>query len=180
MELFLRFSGILAMFFAWLFVVTPAIRSGIDSKSQTITSATKKTKVRRIVSAGLIIGTVFQIVFLVYLTKRFQLHFFDTGCLMYLSTNIATLLVALFTEQRHSKLHGFFAMYYFIVNPFSLILICLPLINSYFYLFVFSVFIVLLSFSGSWWLLKKYGKTAVLEQWIFLTLSIWTIVLTLV
>ena len=180
LQITLRFSGVLATLFAWLFVVTPAIRFGIDGKRQTITSTTKDNKVKRIISIGLVVGALLQTVFLFYIIQRFQLHLTDLGCLMYLSTNVATILVAFFTEQKHPKIHEALTEYYFVINPLSLVFIGLSAVGNYFYIFIFSFLIVLFYFFGIWRLLKKFGKAAIVEQWAFFVLSIWTIVLTII
>lgn len=178
-DIFLRLSGILAMLFAWLFVVAPAVEHGIDSKNQTISSATKNDKVRHRVSTGLILGTLFQISFLFYLLSRFQLSYLSIGSILYLSSTFATILVALFPEHKHFKIHSFFAKYYFLVFPSSLLLIAWNMGKEN-NIFIFTCLSVFLYFFGVLWNLKKFGISAKVEQWAFLVLSAWTIVLTIV
>lgn len=167
------------MLFAWLFVVAPALRFGIDGKRYTISSATKNDKVRIIVSTGLIVGSLFQIAFLIYLLLKFQLSFFNIGGMFYLSATIATILVALFSEHKYFKIHSFFVKYYFLIFPISLLMISGTLLYEYINLFIFTFLSVFLYFFGVWWTIKKFGISAKVEQWAFLVLSIWTIVLTM-
>lgn len=180
MSIFLRSSGLLAMIFAWLFVVVPALKFGIDGKRQTISSATKNNGVRIIVSIGLTLGSLFQFLFLRYLLFRFNLSFFNMGGMMYSSAIVATVLVAIFTEHRFVNIHSFFVKYYFCIFPISLLLVMSNTINEHQNLFAFSCLIVFLYFGGIWWTIKKFGISAKVEQWAFFVLSVWTMVLTLV
>jgi hypothetical protein len=181
-QLFLRFSGILAMFVAWFFVVGPALHHGIDGKRQTITSATvENKKVARIVGFGLVIGAFLQGLFLFYLIQRFQLHLLSIGSFLYLTSNIATIFVAFCHYSKYPKIHEFYAKYYFVMSPLSLAFIGFSAMKLNSYLFVFSLIVVLLYFFGIWQLIKRFrSDNALLEMWAFFALSIWTIVLTFV
>lgn len=181
-QLFLRFSGILAMFVAWILVVGPALHHGIDSKSQTITLATvENKKVLKIVGFGLIVGAILQGVFLFYLVQKYQFPLLSIGSLMYLSANAATVLVALFHFDKFPKLHEIFARYYFVVSPLSLGFIGLSVMKNDPHLFIFSILIVLFYFVGSLTIIKKINtENALLEFWAFFMLSIWTVVFTIV
>lgn len=179
-QVFLRFSGILATLVAWLFVVAPAIAYGIDSKNEPITAAVvKNRKVMMIVSFGLIVGAFLQGFFLFYLIQRFGLPLFGIGSFLYLTSNIATILVAIFHFDKHPKIHQTFAEYYFVVSPLSLAFIGFTAIKNGAHLFIFSLIIVLLYFAGSGIVIKKLGsQNAWLEMWAFIMLSVWTIVFT--
>ena len=180
MEIFIRLSGLLAMFSAWVFVVAPAIRYGIDGKRQTISSLTRNVKVRIIVSFGLIIGTIFQIIFLVYLHTRFPQGLSYIGSMIYLSAQVATIMVVLFPEYKHFKIHNFFVKYYFVFFPISLVIITgiFPSKNSC--LFILNCLVTLSYFLGTWWSFSKFGASARVEQQAFLILSLWIVFLTIV
>jgi hypothetical protein len=47
-------------------------------------------------------------------------------------------------------------------------------------IFIFTCLTVFIYFTGVLWIIKKYGITAKVEQYAFLTLSLWTIILTLI
>lgn len=182
MELFLKFSGLGAMAVAWLFVVAPAVRYGINFKNETITIATIKSKrVMDIVSRGLVIGSILQGLFLFYLLNRFSLHLTDIGSLLYLSANLATILVAIFHYDKYPHVHDLFSYYYFIVCPISLAFIGYSLFPTYFVVSIFSFLLILLFGSASLWLIATVNaKNALLELWIFFILSIWTTVMTVI
>jgi len=114
------------------------------------------------------------------LTKRFGFGWFYPGSLLYLSTNIATILVALFPAQKFPNIHRFCADYYFLVNPISLVLIGLSIAHDNYYIYIFSIILVIIYFMGFFWQLIKFKINALMEMWAFLTLSVWTLVLTLV
>ncbi|MCA9377237.1 hypothetical protein H6763_00290 [Candidatus Nomurabacteria bacterium] len=176
----LQISGLVAVIIAWVFVVTPAICSGIDPKRQTITNATKKSKrVSFIISFGLVFSAIFQSIFALYLIDRFDLSFSNIGILVYLSTNIATMFLAFFHIERHPKLHIFFAIYYFIVSPISYGLIGSSISGSSNHLFELSILMILLYGFGELVLLYKYRGGALAEIWPILLLSIWTMVFTI-
>lgn len=177
-ELILKLSGIVSIVITWLFVVAPAIRAGIDNKRQTISSATINRRVAVPVTFGLIIGTFFQIIFLSYLLNRFELDFLNFGSILFLTSNLATILVALLPEHKYLKIHSFFVKYYFVTNPISLLYISY-LANKPF-LFVIAIGSVILYFSGILIIIKKEGVCARVEQWAFLTLSALTVFMTVV
>jgi hypothetical protein len=180
-QILLRYSGLLASLVAWLFVVRPAMRHGIDGKRQTITTATVENKnVLKTVSFGLTIGAFLQGLFLFYIIQRFDLPVFGIGSILYLTANIATILVAIFHYEKHPKLHETFADYYFIVSPLSLAFIGFTAMKNGVHLFTISVLVVILYFIGSWRILKKFGKNAMIEMWAFAMLSIWTLIFTIV
>lgn len=177
----LNLSGILAILIAWLFVVFPALKYGINPTKQTITSATSLSKVvKRYITFGLIVGSFFQGLFIFYIIEKFQIPLFSIGNILYLTTNIATIFVALYNFDKHPKFHTFFALYYFIMCPISLILISLSVIQSYYYIFIFSLAIVLMYTIGESLIYKKFKGCAYLEIWAFFMLSIWTIVMIIV
>jgi len=177
-ELILKLSGIISILITWLFVVVPAIRSGIDNKRQTISSATKKREVAIPVSFGLIIGTLFQILFLSYLLKRFELGYLNFGSILFLTTNLATIMVALLPEYKYFKAHSFFVKYYFVFNPISLLYISYLANNVL--LFAVAIVSVILYFSGIIRIIMQEGVCARVEQWAFFTLSILTIFMTVI
>jgi hypothetical protein len=180
-QLLMKFSGVLAIFSAWILVVYPAICYGINTKKETISLATLgNKKVEKIVGLGLIVGTLFQIVFLFYLTQKFFLSYLNFGCLLYLSANLATILVAIFTYRKHQIIHTFFTRYYFFMMPISLVLIVFPIRNtSAHILFSFSLLILVLYLLGQIFLFTKHKEgNGLMQSWAFLTLSVWTLVMT--
>ena len=165
------------MFFAWFFVVSPSIFAGIDSKKQTITHATNNKRLKVIICFGLIIGGFFQLLFSYYLLQRFGLNYLNIGILLYASTAITSVLVAIYSEQRHPKIHKYLVEYYFLTNPVSLLLIGLSTGNLL--LQVASVIIPTTYFIGILHLHKKYKtKNALMEKWAFATMSVWTVLVT--
>ena len=76
MEL-IKYSGVITMFIAWFFVVAPSLHAGIDKKKDTISTATKDGKYGMVIGLGLILGGLFQIIFLYYLITKFSLGYFN-------------------------------------------------------------------------------------------------------
>ncbi len=167
------------MFFAWVFVVTPSISAGINSRKQTITHATNNKKLKIIINIGLIIGGFFQLLFSYYLLRKLWQNHLNIGILIYVSTAIASILVAIFSEQSYPKIHKCLAEYYFLANPFSTILISLSISNLTFKLI--SIFIPIFYYLGLFYLHNKYKiKNALMEKWAFATMSIWTVIVTFI
>jgi len=169
-----RFSGIIAMFIAWLFVVASALKFGINSKSDTITTSTTKSgSVRLVISCGLVVGALFQSIFLFYLIRRFSVQLFNLGSVLYLSANMATIFVAFFTQNKHPKIHKIMALYYFLVCPFSLLFIGFSIKSSNQYPLLVSMLAPIMYFIGQAFLWKKYrfGNT-LMELWAFVVLSV--------
>ncbi|MFA6520651.1 MAG: DUF998 domain-containing protein [Candidatus Paceibacterota bacterium] len=182
-QVFIKFSGVLAIFSAWVLVIYPAIRYGINTKRETVSLATlENKKVGKIVGLGLIVGTFFQIMFLFYLTQKFSLSYLNLGCLLYLSANLATILVAIFTYRKYPVIHNFFTKYYFSIMPISLVLITFPIRNtSANILFIFSLLMFVLYLFGQIFLFIKHKEgNSLMEAWAFVTLSVWTLVMTFV
>lgn len=177
-ELIIKLSGIISILITWLFVVAPAVRAGIDNKRQTISSATKKREVAIPVNFGLVIGTFFQILFLSYLHKRFELGYFNFGSILFLTTNLATIMVVLLPEHKYFKAHSFFVKYYFVFNPISLLYISYLANNVL--LFAVAIASVILYFSGIIKIIMEEGVCARVEQWAFLTLSVLMVFMTIV
>jgi hypothetical membrane protein len=175
----LKYSGLLAMFFAWVFVVFPTLFAGIDSKKQTITFATNNKKVKIIINLGLIIGGFFQLVFSYFILHKYSLNYFNIGVLLYTSTAITSISVAIFSEQSYPKIHKYLAEYYFLVNPLSLMIIGLS-VNHYI-LKTISLFIPITYYIGLFYLHSKHKtKNALMEKWAFVTMSIWTFTVTFI
>ena len=177
----MKFSGILAIFSAWILVIYPAIRYGININKETISVATANNeKIEKVVNFGLVIGTLFQIIFLFYLIQKFSLSYLSFGCLLYLSANLATLSVAIFTYRKHSVIHNFFTRYYFFMMPVSLVLIVFPIRNtSAHVLFPFSLLVLVLYLLGQIFLFTKHKEgNGLMQSWAFITLSVWTLVMT--
>ncbi len=177
-----RFSGVMAIFIAWFFVVAPALKFGINSKFETITvSTTKSQSVKKLIGCGLIVGAVFQSLFLFYVARKFSISLFDFGSLLYLSANLATVLVAFFTHSRCPKIHSIMVLYYFITLPVSLLFIGISAEPNSRYLLLVSVFAPTLYFAGQVLLFKKYKNyNALMEFWAFFVLSIWTLAATFI
>jgi hypothetical protein len=173
----LKYSGLLAIFFAWIFIVTPSIFAGIDSKKQTITYATNNNKLKLIISFGLIVGGLFQLVFSIFLLQKFNLNFFNIGILIYASTAIVSILVAIFSEQSFPNIHKYLVQYYFLTNPLSIMLIGLSI--NYIPLKLVSLLVPVAYYLGLYYLHNKdKTKNARMEKWAFATMSIWTVVVT--
>lgn len=177
-----KISGIIAIIIAWFFVVTPALKFGINSKSDTITTSTNKNSVhKKIISFGLVVGAVFQTMFAVYLIRRFSIPLLSPGIIMYLSANVATICVAIFTEKKYPKTHKIMARYYFIVCPLSFLFIGLSLKSTDIYPKMISIITPIVYFVKQSVLWKKYKTdNALMEFWAFIILSLWTIVMTFI
>lgn len=178
-QLFLQYSGILAVLVAWVLVVAPAIIGGIDLAKETITGATRLSKkASRVISAGLVIGALLQATFLLHLIQKFHLPYLSIGNLLYLSSNLATILVALFHYDRYPNIHNILVAFYFIFCPLSLGFIAYTLKNINPDFFTFSLWVVFFYFLVEGYLLIKFKGSVYLEIWAFLILSIWTTVIT--
>jgi hypothetical protein len=174
----MQYSGILAIVFAWGFVTFPALIS-IDSKKYTISEATKKKTSRIVIGFGLVIGAFLQFLFLLYITEKFTLSSYDIGHFLYLLTNIATVLVAIFTIQKATQIHTFLVCFYFICHPVALVLVGLSTHDSIIKLI--STLLMVLYCVGNFILWNRYRKqNAYMEQWAFLILSIWVLYITFV
>lgn len=171
------------MFFAWIFVVFPALHFGIDIRKETISSATfKDDGVNTIIGFGLVAGALSQIVFLSYIVQKFFINYISVGCILYLTANLATILVAFFTYKKHPLIHKLLTRYYFFIMPTSLIFIGSYIKNTGGYvLFFFSLLVLILYSIGQLFLFKKYrGSNSLMEFWAFGILSIWTLVITFI
>lgn len=179
-DLMLKMSGVFAILIAWLIVVLPALRYGIDLRRQTITSATCLDKrVSRIITSGLIVGAISQGIFTFYIVDYFQIPMLRIGNITYLTTNIATILASIFHFNRHPKVHSIFVSYYFIFCPLSIGLIGFYVLDTHNFLTLLSMIILSLYVIGELLLLKKFKSSAYLEIYAFILLSIWTLAFTI-
>ena len=166
------------MFSAWFFIVSPSIFAGIDSKKQTITFVTNNKKLKIFINFGLITGGIFQLLFSYYLLQKFMLNYLNIGILLYTSTAATSVLVAIFSEQSYPKIHKLLAVYYFLANPLSMMLIGLSTNNLT--LITISLCIPIAYYLGLLYLHNKHKtKNALMEKWAFVSMSIWTVVITL-
>lgn len=177
-----KLSGVIAMLIAWLFVVSPAMKIGINSKSDTITTATLKSDgVKRQISYGLVIGAIFQAIFSLYLMNQFYIPLSNLGIILYLSANLATICVAIFAQNRHPRIHDSLVLYYFIVCPLSLLFIGISIESASNYHLVISIISPIIYFIGQSFLWLKYRTgNAFMEFWAFFVLSTWTVLMTFI
>jgi len=173
----MKYSGILAIIVAWLFVAGPTFT--INGKKNTISEATKKYSSKIIISIGLVFGSFLQFLFLLYLNAKFGLNSYSVGSLLYILTNIATVLVAVFTIQKNPRMHTFLVRFYFIVHPISLFIlgvsIRIILVQTISSLLIVSYAI------GAMFVWQRYKKqNAYMEEWAFLILSLWVLFMTFV
>jgi hypothetical protein len=174
-----RFSGVIAILIAWIFVVFPAFKSGIKLKTDTITTSTSDKYTNAIISIGLILGALFQAWFLIYLQRIFRFNAISIGSVLYLTANLATILVALFTEKRNKLIHQLLVTYYFFACPLSLLFIGLSLEGHHNYLADTSFLIPIMYFFGQFLLWRKFKKpNTLMQMWAFVILSIWTLAMT--
>lgn len=177
--MFLKYSGLVAIFFAWFLVVLPGTTAKQTGKFKTISHATKSGKRRQIIHFGLIAGALAQIGFLYYLTQTYSIPLLNLSVLLYFSTNIATLLVPIFTMWKHKRIHEAIVTYYFFASPISLLLISVYLRSQVLNFLPLTIIIVFLYFIGQFHLIKTHkGKNSLMEQWAFLLLAAWTVFLT--
>lgn len=176
MEVLSGLSGIIAIVVTWMLVVAPAVRTGMDGSRQSISSTTCDVAVGRTVSLGLIVGTVFQVIFLFHLSRKFGFGLWSPGAVLFLSTCVSSFLVAFVPEHRYAILHNILVKYYFVAHPVSLLLISgypgIPWLSA------FTIADTLLYYLGTGWILMRYGICAHAENWAFLMLSAWTIAAT--
>lgn len=171
MDFVYKYSGLFSILTTLLLVILPSLKSGLDQKHFTISQAYKNKSIGIIISLGLIIGTVFQVFFLQYLNFKLNPHFIFN--LLYLSTNLATIGVALISEKQNYRLHELLVHYYFLLHPLSLFGITF---QSNFQLS--SLLFLILYYLGLLLIIKKYGQNAILEIWCFTILALWVILLT--
>lgn len=166
------------MFFVWVFVVTPSSMGKVLRGKQTISFATKNKAKRRLIYFGLMAGAISQIAFLYYLVQRFSIKLPNLGVFIYLSTNISTLLIPFFNMWK-SKIHEALVFYYFAANPLSLLLIGLTIRSQFPTLFIISLLVFLAYFIIVVRLIVIHKmRSASMERWAFLMLSIWTLFMT--
>lgn len=177
-----RFSGIIAMVIGWFFVFTPALKFGINNKIDTISSSTTKSEpVRIVISCGIAIGSMFQLMFLFYLLRRFSIQLYNLGSILFLTSFIATFSVAFFTLSKYPKIHYVMALYCFLVGPFSLLFIGVSAKSSSQYPLLVSVVAPIAYFLGQAFLWKKYRLTnALMELWGLVILTIWTVIMSFI
>lgn len=179
-ETFIKFSGIFATLVAWGLLVVPAVRSGMKVRSETITTAADSNHVVRFfVDFGLILGSILQALFLLFVIKTYHIGIFSVGSLGYLSTNLTTVLLTFFPHSKHTTVHNILTRYYFIANPIFLLLIGADLNTNNTLPLTVSIATAVLYFLGQTALYIKYQKgNFLMECWGFLMLSIWTTVMT--
>lgn len=177
-----RFSGIIAMFIAWLFVVTPAIKFGVNHKSDTITTAiTNNDSASKVINRGLIIGAMFKMIFLLYLIKRFSIPPYGLAPILYLTTYMATICLAFFTQVKYPIIHYLIALYIFIVGSFSLLFIGVSAKSFNQFPLYISVGATIVYFLGQIIIWKKYKfGIALMEIWGFVILTVWTVTMTFI
>ena len=169
------------MIVAWIFVVLPAIFTGIDVKSKTISRTTKNKRNLFVINFGLRIGALFQFLFLIYLIGKFNLSYLSLTVVLYFSTIVATLVVSFTPIYKNTKLHQRSAYYYFSTIPIFLILFGLSIKDTYNPLSKISILIAALYLIGMLLINIKIKKeNALSEIWAFLMLSIWTIIITFI
>lgn len=122
-----------------------------------------------------------QALFILYLSDKILSVMWNLGTILYLSSNVATVLVALIFYEKHPKLHTFLTRYYFFVLPLALLLIGFMLKSQYPTFYIFTILILVLYALGQFILYKKYRVGNVLmEGWGFVILTAWTLVTTFI
>ena len=92
---------------------------------------------------------------------------------------MATILVAIFTEEKYPRIHFGLVLYYFITCPISLLFIGLSINSVNNFPLIISVAAPIIYFVGQAVLWSKYRfGNAIIELWAFLVLSLWTMVMT--
>ena len=122
-----------------------------------------------------------QALFILYLSDKLLPVRWNLGTILYLSSNVATVLVALVFYEKHPKLHTFLTRYYFFALPLALLLIGLTLKSQYPTFYVFTILILVFYAVGQFGLFRKYHIGNVLmEGWGFVILTAWTLVTTFI
>lgn len=122
-----------------------------------------------------------QALFGLYLSDTLLPGRWNLGTILYLSSNMATILVALVFYEKHPKLHAFLTRYYFFALPLALLAIGSMLKNQYPPFYVFTILILVFYAVGQFVLFRKYRTGNVLmEGWGFIILTVWTLVATFI
>ena len=177
-QVLMRFSGLVAIVIAWVFLIIPVFVVKADFRKETVTSVAGKSKLLRcIITAGLMGGAAMQALFILYLSDKLLLVRWNLGTILYLSSNVVTVFVALVFYEKHPKLHTFLTRYYFFALPLALLLIGHMLKSQYPMFYMFTIIILVFYAVGQFTLFRKYRIGNVLmEGWGFVILTIWTLV----
>lgn len=151
-------------------------------RKDTVSTATAKDKrVKRIVGVGLLVGAPFQALFMFYLMRRFSIQFISLGSFLYLTANLATMLVAYFTLDKFPAAHRRLVQYYFVAMPLSMIFIGIYVRTAGLLPLLVSLAAPLLYLGGSLSLFRTHKKgNALVEMWCFAVLAVWTFVMTFI
>ena len=122
-----------------------------------------------------------QALFILYLSDKLLLVRWNLGTILYLSSNVATVFVALVFYEKYPKLHTFLTRYYFFALPLALLVIGLMLRSQYPTFYMFTILILVFYAVGQFVLYRKYRTGNVLmEGWGFVILTIWTLLMTFI
>lgn len=181
MNLLLRFSGIGAILVTMFLIITPALYEKVKGTYHTISEATLMKKSLRYVSFGLVLGALLQGVFLVYLAKRFDFSLISLPSILYLSTNLATILVAVYPMHRNKRIHYELVRYYFYISPIVILLMGYKLSSVFPEMLLISFLIFIAYVSSEALLFRKYKKeNIIMQSTAFILLAVWTTIATLI
>jgi hypothetical protein len=173
-----RLSGVFSVVSTWILVVYPAFRICKNPKKYTISKLAKDKRVGPYVQLGLILGSVFQFFFWIYLLNRFNIELLSFISLGYISAIFASFLLAFIPEHHHLRVHRGLTVYYFSVMP--IIFVGLFLLTNNLVLFYLSCIGTIAYFIGTLWIMKKYWLCMIIEEWAFVLLSLAIVILTII
>ncbi|KKS95065.1 MAG: hypothetical protein UV71_C0013G0015 [Microgenomates group bacterium GW2011_GWC1_43_13] len=177
----LNYSGIISILLVWPLVVFLSLLKGLKYRSKTISQITGIKRNLYIINSGLILGSIFQVLFLYFLSKKFPVENMSIFIFIYLTTILAAILTAIFPYYKYLGIHTFVVKYFFIVNPLSLIIFGYLIRNTNIYLSLISIIIPLIYYLGIFGILKAYkGINAIIQIWEFSLLSLWIILISLI
>ena len=92
----LNYSGIIYILLVWPLVVFLSLLKGLKYRSKTISQITGIKRNLYIINSGLILGSIFQVLFLYFLSKKFPVENMSIFIFIYLTTILAAILTAKF------------------------------------------------------------------------------------
>ena len=185
LDFLIHYSGLMAIVIVWLSIILfPIFYLPVKIKEETLSKAISKNRnATKVLSFGLFISGILSIVFLKYLTDRFDLLIAMPTSILYISMGFVTILAAFFNPLKYKKIHLSIATYYFWISPLMMLTFGTTLSHTYEKIAsIASYFCFLLYTMGAisimFW--TKKIKNTQLEIWAFLILLIWVLIMTFI
>lgn len=180
----LHYSGLMSIVVVWgVIVIYPTFKLPIKLKHETISQAMAlNTNVLKVVCKGLIVGGIFQGLFLLYLYNRFNIPITHPLSYLFISLSLATILAGVFNPVKFPNTHLAVSAYYLFFSPIVMLATGYFLYNSEKIVALVSLICGSLYVIGGFILMIRYRniQAASLEIYSFFILSLWAVIFTFI